>query len=147
MEIVTYILNAAKVAKVSGVLLLALCSHESGGFKHNYAAHDNGSPSYGSCQIKKLTAEFLGFKGDPMLLNKPKINSHYAALYLKYQQSRYGDDWVKLVASYNSGSYMEGKVPNCPRNLRYLKLVQKKLPLDLREKLNCGTSGELAGNE
>lgn len=139
MDIVTTILSAAKSVGVSGTLLVALCAHESGGFKQNYAPMDHGSPSFGSCQIKKATAEFLGFKGKSEELMNPKVNSKYAALYLKYQQERYGDNWVQLAAAYNAGSYNpSNKVVGCPRNLRYVKLVQKKLPDSLKDRLSCG---------
>ena len=147
MDIVTIILSAAKAAGVSGSLLLAVCSHESGDFKHNYNAFDVNSPSWGSCQLKYSTALQLGFKGLPHQLMNPRVNAKYAALYLKYQQSRYGNDWIKLVAAYNSGSYNPSRVEGCPRNLKYLKLVQKKLPLDLRGRLDCGINSEFAGNE
>lgn len=146
MDIITTILSAAKAVGVSGTLLLALCAHESAGFTQNYAAMDKGTPSFGSCQIKNFTARFLGFNGNPEELNKPEVNARYAALYLKYQQSRYGENWVKLVSAYNAGSYKESSVViNCPRNLRYVKLVQKRLPDNFKNKLNCGNE-KLAGN-
>jgi soluble lytic murein transglycosylase-like protein len=139
MDVVSIILSAAKSVGVSGTLLVALCAHESGGFTQNYSAMDHGSASYGSCQIKEATAKFLGFKGSPKKLMDPKINAVYSAKYLRYQQARYGNDWVKLAASYNSGSYHESaKVPNCPRNLKYIRLVQKKLPEEFKDRLNCG---------
>ena len=133
------ILSAAKSAQVSGILLLAICSHESNDFTMNYAAQDHGSPSYGICQIKKATAIQNGFNEKNENLMNPKTNAKYAALYLKYQQARYGENnWCVLAASYNSGSYSPSrKVPGCPRNLKYIKLVQKKLPLQFRDKLQC----------
>lgn len=143
MNIVSTILLAAKSAGVSGTLLLAICQHESGNFKHNYNAHDRGSASIGSCQIKRATAEMVGFTGTAKELMNPKINAKFAAKYLAYQQfyrkHPYGNDWVKLVASYNSGTYHPSKkVLGCPRNLKYIVLVKKKLPDNLKYKLNCG---------
>ena len=141
MDIVTTILSAAKVAKVSGILLLAICSHESNGFTMNYSPNDKGSPSYGVCQIKESTAKMLGFRGKPQDLNNSKTNARYAALYLKYEQTRYGEaDWCVLTASYNSGSYLESREPGYPRNLRYVRMVQEKLPEDFRDKLSCGNA-------
>jgi soluble lytic murein transglycosylase-like protein len=137
MDIVQIILNSARVAKVNGALLLALCSHESGNFKQTFVAMDNGSPSFGVCQIKYHTALQLGFHGLPHQLMDPKTNANFAASYLRYQQQRYGSSWIKLVAAYNAGSYLPNKATGCPRNLRYVKLVQKKLPVDLRDRLNC----------
>ena len=147
MEIVSIILNAAKMAKVSGVLLLAICNHESNGFTMNYSAYDHGSPSYGACQVKESTARMLGFKGKTKDLMNPAVNAKYAALYLQYEQGRYGeDDWCILTSSYNAGSYNESsKFPGYPRNLKYVRLVQKKLPEDFKDRLSCGNI-EVAGN-
>jgi soluble lytic murein transglycosylase-like protein len=128
---------AAKAAKVSAVLLYAICQHESNDFMYDYTLYDNGSPSYSACQIKEASARQLGFTGDAMKLRDPRIGAKYAALYLKYEQDRYGDDWIKIVSAYNSGTYTEGKIKGCPRNLKYLRLVQQKLPENLRYKLEC----------
>jgi hypothetical protein len=138
MDIVSIILNAAKAAHVSGVLLLAICSHESNEFKTNYVELDNGSPSHGFCQVKLDTAIQLGFKGNPEQLREPKVNARYAALYLKYQVDRYGDDWCRITASYNSGSYVESENLGYPKNLNYVRLVQRKLPEDFKDRLSCG---------
>jgi len=128
---------AAKAAKVSAVLLYAICQHESNNFMYDFSMYDNGSPSYSACQIKESAARQLGFKGDAMQLRNPYIGIKYAALYLKYEESRYGDDWVKITSAYNSGTYIEGKIKNCPRNLRYINLVKEKLDESLRYKLDC----------
>ena len=148
MEVMTLIMSAAKAVGVSGTLLLAICNHESGGFRQNYAPFDKGTPSYGSCQLKEDTALMFNFQGLPFELNDPKKNAKYSALYLKYQQDRYGEDWVKMTAAYNSGTFFESKrVPGCPRNLRYVNLVKAKLPLDLQGRLNCGISRDFAEAE
>jgi soluble lytic murein transglycosylase-like protein len=139
MEVTTIILNAAKVAKVSGTLLLAICSHESNNFTMNYAPHDHGTPSYGQCQLKFSTSKMLGFKGKAEELNDPTTNALWAAKYLAYQQTRYGrDDWVMLTGAYNAGSYLPSKkMFGCPRNVKYVRLVQRKLPLEYQDRLNC----------
>ena len=139
MDIASIIVSAAKSVGVSGQLLLALCMHESGGFKYNFSAMDGGSPSFGSCQIKYATAVQLGFHGHSKELMNPKINALYAAKYLKYQQDRYGDDWLLLAAAYNSGTYNPSNVVRgCPRNLEYVKKIKQKLPEEFRYKLDCG---------
>ncbi len=139
MDIASIILNAAKAVKVSGTLLLAICNHESNGFTLNYTPHDKGSPSFGSCQIKESTAKMLGFKGNVKKLNDPKINAKYAALYLQYQERRYGkDNWIAITSSYNAGSYvLSKKNPKCPKNIKYVNLVRTKLPEFLKNKLEC----------
>jgi soluble lytic murein transglycosylase-like protein len=140
MDIVTTIMSAAKTVGVSGNLLLAICSHESGGFKYNYTHMDHGSPSFGFCQVKYDTAVSMGFKGKPDDLNKPYTNSLWAARYLKYQLSTYDNNTVMAVAAYNSGTYHpSNKVLGCPRNLGYIKRVQSRLPFFLKDQLNCGS--------
>lgn len=148
MDIVSTIFSMAKIVGVSGTLLVAICSHESNGFKMNYSAYDKGSPSFGSCQIKEASARQLGFKGKAEELNDPRTNALYAAKYLKYQQDRYGeDDWCVLTSSYNSGTYFESKYPGYPRNLKYVRLVQKQLPEDFKDRLSCGNSEIARNNE
>jgi soluble lytic murein transglycosylase-like protein len=147
MDIISTITHAAKIAHVSGTLLVAICSHESNGFKENYNPNDRGTPSIGSCQLKKATAAMLGFKGTSKELMDSKVNAKYAALYLKYQQNRPGyDSWLKITAAYNAGSFLPSKYnPQCPKNMGYIKLVQQKLPEDYKNRLNCGNE-EVAGN-
>jgi len=143
MDVISTILAAAKAVGVNGTLLLAICSHESNDFKVNYVAQDRGSPSYGSCQLKVGTAALFGFKGNPNQLNELKTNAKYAALYLRRHQEHYGEDWIKLTAAYNAGSFFPSKKnPRCPKNMGYVKLVQKKLPLELQRILDCDKNGE-----
>lgn len=137
--IVLTITKAAKAAKVSATLLVALCSHESMDFTIKYNQFDGGSPSYGICQVKEDTARMLGFKGKKEELMIDKVNAKYAAKYLSFQEKRYGTtDWCKLVAAYNAGSYKESKkVPGKPMNLKYVRLVQKKLDSEYEDRLSC----------
>ena len=139
MNFYSIIFSAAKAAKVSGTLLYAICGYESNDFTETYVGQDHGSPSVGICMVKLNTAQMLGFKGTLTDLRKPEINAKYAALYLQYQQDRYGEeDWCKLAASYNSGTFIESKKsPGKPKNLEYVKRVQKKLAEDIRDKLSC----------
>jgi soluble lytic murein transglycosylase-like protein len=137
---------AAKAAKVSAVLLYSICAHESRDFTLDFALYDNGSPSYGICQLKEGTAKMLGWKGkDPMELRNPYTNVKYAALYLKYQQDRYGsEDWCILASAYNAGSFIESsKKPTFPRNLKYVNLVKEKLDKSIQHRLNCGKDRKL----
>lgn len=133
------ILAAAKAAKVSGSLLLAICTYESGG-KNVTVLHDGGSPSYGICQMKYTTAKMLGYKGQAKGLMVPEVNAKWAASYLAYQQERYKtSDWHVIAASYNAGSYNpSSKVPGCPRNLKYINRVKKLLDDELKYKMKCG---------
>jgi soluble lytic murein transglycosylase-like protein len=117
------ILAAAKAAKVSGSLLLAICMHETG-LKNVTVRQDGGSPTYGLCQVKYETAQGLGYDGMPDGLLIPETNAKYAALYLKKQLIRYDYDQNKAVAAYNAGRYNEStKYPGYPKNLKYVKKV------------------------
>lgn len=137
MSYVSIIALAAKKATVSGALLLAICTHESG-LENILVPHDGGTPTYGICQVKYDTAKMLGFSGKAKELMTPETNAKWAAEYLKYQHERYGGDWCKTVAAYNAGTYSESKkVPGKPRNLKYVRNVQRKLAVDLQPKLSC----------
>lgn len=132
------ILAAAKAAKVSGTLLLAICTQESN-LTNAYVLHDGGSPSIGVCQLKLGTAKMLGFKGSEKDLMNVTVNSVWAAKYLAFQQNRYGDNWHMLAAAYNAGSYNPStKVQGCPRNLRYVKAVKSKLDGYYHPRMACG---------
>lgn len=138
MTYLQIITAAAKAAKTSAVLLYAMCAHESMDFNFDYTQYDGNSPSYSVCQIKEKTSRQLGFKGEAMELRNPHVGISYAAKYLRYQLDRYGNNWCKAVAAYNSGTFIESsKKPGLPKNLKYVHLVQEKLPKDLQRKLSC----------
>lgn len=135
---ISIILSAAKAAHVSGALLLAICTHESG-LTNVWVPHDGGSPSIGVCQIKYETAKQLGFKGKPRDLMNPVVNAEFAAKYLAYQQERYGEqNWCILAAAYNAGSFNESKkMPGHPRNMKYIKHIIDKLDPLLHYRMVC----------
>lgn len=134
---VTIIFKAAKMAQVSGTLLYAICSHESSNFTLTYNHFDGGSPSIGICQVKLGTAQMLGYKGTAHGLMNAEVNAKWAAKYLKYQSDRYNNDCM-AVSAYNAGSYVEStKSPGHPRNLKYIRFIQKKLDNRFQYKLTC----------
>ncbi len=142
MDYVTIILKAAKMAKVSGALLLAICTHESR-LENVMVPNDGGSPTYGICQVKLGTAQMLGYKGDAQGLMDPKTNAKWAAQYLKRQKLRYDGDWYKAVAAYNAGTYNESsRVPGCAKNRKYVNRVKSKLKEELQDRLECDTVKE-----
>lgn len=143
MSYASIILAAAKSAGVSGSLLLAICTHESG-LKNTLVLNDKGSPTYGICQIKTGAAQTAGFKGDPDLLMRPEINAQYASLYLKHQLDRYDGDECRAVSAYNAGTFKESKRhPGQPFNIEYIKLVQKTSDVQLFGAFTC-QSAEVA---
>lgn len=136
MNYVQIILSAAKVAKTSGLILLAICTHETK-LNNITVQNDGGTPTYGICQVKMGTAKMLGFQGKETDLLKPKENAKWAAEYLKYQHNRY-KNWCKAVASYNAGRYNESKIkPGYPRNLKYVLRVDKLLTKNSSERIIC----------
>lgn len=138
MTYAALIIAAAQKAGVAAALLLAICTQESN-LTNAYVLHDGGSPSIGVCQLKYETAKMVGFKGRARDLMVPVINATYAAKYLAYQQERYGDDWHKLAAAYNAGSYNPStKIKGCPRNLKYVKAVKNKLDDYYHPRMACG---------
>lgn len=139
MTYYSIIFSAAKAAKISGILLIAICLHESNDFMYDYTQYDHGTPSYSVCQIKESTARMLGFKGKTEELRNQIVAIKYSALYVKYQQDRYGEDWCKITSAYNAGTFIESKKsPGKPKNMGYVRKVQKKLAEDIRDKLSCG---------
>lgn len=133
------IINIARSLGVPAQLLLAICTQESN-LKNTINHHDGGSPSYGVCQLKSNTAKMVGFQGNPIELMDVSTNIYWSGRYLAYQQTRYGNNWNKLAASFNAGSYNPSdKVVGCPRNLKYVRAVQSKLPKAQQHKMNCGT--------
>jgi soluble lytic murein transglycosylase-like protein len=137
MTYTAIILAAAQKTGISGSLLLAVCTHESN-LKNTMVKHDGGSPSYGICQVKGATAKMMGHLGRSTDLMNPFINAKWASRYLKYQLDRYDGNVCKAVSAYNAGTFNESKKnPGKPRNLKYVKKVQKNLDEDLKYMLLC----------
>lgn len=84
-------------------LLESLCWVET---KHQVSAvhqDDGGSASLGICQVKWVTAQWLGFEGTEDDLMRPDVNIYYASKYLAYQLNRYPGSVEKAVIAYNRG--------------------------------------------
>lgn len=88
---------------------------------------DGGSPSYGPCQIKLETANWMRYKyklGSKDLtekdLMKPEISIFYAALYFKYQFKRY-DNLSCAISAYNAGRCIKSN------QITYVSKVIKRL--------------------
>lgn len=124
LAVVKSIIQAADTVKIPRELLLALCWNESS-FRTNLPiVLDGKTPSYGICQVKLGTARFLDriFKNKsiatPSRLLNYKVNSQYAAQYLKYQLNRYDGDWRLAVDAYNKGHAIS-------RDSHYVRKVHK----------------------
>jgi hypothetical protein len=136
MDFTQILITAAKSVKISSVILVAVCTHETG-LNNVVVPHDGGSASIGICQVKYETAHMLGYEGNPKGLLNPKINARYAALYLKYQYDRY-NNWCKTIAAFNAGRFNESRrEPGHPRNLKYVLNVRKKLSKHFQNMITC----------
>lgn len=111
-------------------LLSAVCYVES---KHNtryYLNKNDGrginpGHSLGECQVKRATARMLGYRGsEERLKSDVKVNTYYAAKYLKHQLDRYGGDIPKAIAAYNAGTHRVNK-KGLTRNRKYVTKVMK----------------------
>jgi soluble lytic murein transglycosylase-like protein len=106
-------------------VLLAICFVESSHRASVINISDNGSASYGYCQIKLGTAKDMGFKGNITdLWFKKQINMEYAKRYLQYQFNRYGN-WEEAIAAFNSGSVKRNKLGEIV-NKKYVNKVNKE---------------------
>lgn len=136
MDYLSAITLAAKKVGISGSLLLAICSHESGGFRFRHNPDDRGSPSFGACQVKEATAIQVGYKLTHKQLGEPKKNAMIAAKYLKWQLDRYENNYCRAVAAYNSGTFHESKKKTgLPRNLKYVEAVKLLIEEEEEQKL------------
>lgn len=96
---------------------------------------DGGSPSYGVCQIKLETAnwmkEYYRLPGEPLIesdLRVPEINIFYSGLYLKYNVKRYKGDLKCAISAYNAGRCVTF-------NSKYVnKVLRRKAELDKKFK-------------
>lgn len=135
MDMITILTVAAKKVGIAPALLVAVC-HTETNLRNVHNMDDNGSPSYGVCQVKHETAQWMGklYKDSKMSkltekeLMLPFKNAEVAATYLKYQLNRYDNNWCAAIAAYNAGSAVESKVvPGKPRNYKYVKKVKSKI--------------------
>lgn len=138
MDILTIVIMAAKKVGIAPVLLVAVC-HTETNLKNIHNLNDNGSPSYGICQVKMETVEWMAkfYKDKKMAkwtdkdLKIPTKNAEAAAKYLKYQLKRYDQNWCAAIAAYNAGSALESKVvPGKPQNYTYVKRVKSRIAPD-----------------
>ena len=137
MEYLSLIIASAKSVSVPASLLIAICTQETG-LKNTIAFNDGSSHSFGVCQVKKLTAQMLGFKGEEQDLMNEKTNIKWAARYLKFQMDRYNQDWCQATAAYNAGTFNPSKKnAMLPRNLYYVKSVKVRVPEDEQFNFKC----------
>lgn len=108
------------------MIVMSICWIESG-HKNVVNKHDGGSPSYGICQVKLDTAnwmkEYNRIPGKPLTskdLMNPETNIQYAELYLRYQLKVYNNDINCAISAYNAGSCIKWN------QKRYVKRVLEK---------------------
>jgi soluble lytic murein transglycosylase-like protein len=105
--IIKDIMWAADKVEIPREILLALCWNESS-FRTKGMTHvDGGTLSYGICQIKLDTAQYMDkvYKHKILVtaikLEDPKFNAFYAAKFLKFQFNRYDGNWMLAIDAYN----------------------------------------------
>jgi soluble lytic murein transglycosylase-like protein len=115
VDVVRSIIQAADIVKIPRELLLALCWNESS-FRTSLPVRlDGRTPSYGICQVKLETAEYMDrvfknkVKASTKRLLNYKVNPLYAAQYLKHQLKRYKGNWMLAVDAYNKGHAVSHK--------------------------------------
>lgn len=108
------------------MLLPSICWVESR-HKSVINRNDGNSHSYGMCQVKLETAnwmkEYYRIPGKPLIAKdiiKPEVNLLYAGLYLNYQYKVYKGDVICTISAYNAGTCIKG-------NKKYVKKVLNKL--------------------
>jgi soluble lytic murein transglycosylase-like protein len=100
------IVSAAQYVGVPHKILLAVCFVESS-HRELDSVPDGSSLSYGVCQVKLETAEYMDrlyglVPVTPEALSDTWTNAYYAAKYLQFQYKRYGD-WKRAIDAYNKG--------------------------------------------
>lgn len=137
-NLILILTNAANKVGIASELLIALCMTETN-LRNVDVMNDGGTPSYGVCQVKLETANWLGkvYKKDSLKkyteedMRDVRKNAKAAALYLKRQIDRYNGDLCKAVAAYNAGSFKEStKFSGLPFNWKYVYKVKNNLPED-----------------
>jgi soluble lytic murein transglycosylase-like protein len=130
-QIERIITSAAHKADVPPHLLLAICWIETSYVQPKIPEPlDGKTPSYGICQVKLETAQFmdktfrLRMSASVTRLRDPYVNAFYAAKYLKYQLKQYNGDWKKSVAAYNQGSWDESSP-----NVTYVSKIEKAIEI------------------
>lgn len=130
-SIVSDLVWAADVVGVPRELLVPLCWGEGVSAKlqgknptHLDGKGKNRTLSFGICQVKLETAQFMDYvyklkiKATAKRLEDTKINSYYAAKYLKYQLDKYDGDWFLAVDAYNKHIAISN-------NTKYVKAFKK----------------------
>lgn len=128
-----YIKVAAKEFNLDVALLYAICTKESkcrinainlDDARKALKLQGKKEASTGLFQIKLNTAKMLGFKGTVKDLMKPKVNTWYAAKYLRHLYNRYGST-TKAISAYNAGRFINANkkyVDDVLKNYAYYKL-------------------------
>jgi len=108
-QVIDAIIKAADTVEVPRELVLAVCWVESSYRRGLKPKLDGDTPSYGICQVKLITANYMDtvykhrIKATPKRLQNEYVNAFYAAKYLKYQLTRYQGDVHKAIDAYNKG--------------------------------------------
>ncbi|MCH8290263.1 lytic transglycosylase domain-containing protein [Candidatus Poribacteria bacterium] len=99
------VLRESLLQGVDANLIRAIISVESNWNANAIAEESNVNDfSYGLMQIRKDTADFLGFTGEAGELLNPSLNIRLGVKYLKRQLLRYNNQTDWAIAAYNAGT-------------------------------------------
>ncbi len=141
---ITIFTSVSKILGLPAYLLASICWVES---NHRILAlnkNDGGSPSYGICQIKLKTAEYMNKKFhinihlDEKEIMDPEINIFFAGLYIKYQLKK-RSNMYNAIKSYNAGSPWKNNekyVHDVLKRMQFYINKQKLEDLACQEKSN-----------
>lgn len=140
-EVVKTIVEAADKADAPRELVLAVCWNESSfRVKHPKLNRidgegDNATMSYGICQVKLETAQFvdqffkLKHKITVARLKTPYVNAYYAAKLLTYYLNyKYEGNWQKAIDAYNKGHVVSTKSIYVKKVMHSVGIAKVRLP-------------------
>lgn len=138
-KVIDAIIWAADKAEVPRELVLAVCWGESN-FRTKGVTHIDGDTlSHSICQVKLNSALWMDkmykhrVKATPQRLENLHVNAFYAAKLLKYQLTRYNDNWSLAVDAYNKGTAKSHNSKYVKKFYRYLKIIEKNVQSDIVE--------------
>jgi len=126
-QYIKYIRENAKLFAIPELTLLSICYVESKFFPKALHKDDGHGDSIGICQVKQATASWLAnLKVSKRSLYDPKINSFYAAAYLRNQINRY-HSINKAIVAYNLGHYSPNYTVYLNKVKKASKFLKRKL--------------------
>lgn len=138
-KVINSIVRAADKVEISRKWLLAVCWQESSFRTAGVSKLDGHTKSYGICQVKYETAQFMDkvFKHKVLVtkanLEDTYVNAFYAAKYLKYQLKRYKGDWKLAADAYNKGNAVSKNTKYVCQLIKSYEHISKNITADIKK--------------